>query len=488
MRVSATTQAPAATAADTLVVGVFADEDVAHDTSDGVLGALLGRGEAKRSFKHLAVTHAGDSRWIVAGLGAREAFDAERARQVAAAVLGRAKELGTTVLCWEVPQHVGAAVAAGLVEGTLLADYRFDRFKRSTADDADADEPAGIDELILSDHHDLAAVAERAAVIAAAQNAARDLQNRPANDLTPTALAVAAREVAATTPGLDVDVLGGDAIREHGMGSFAAVFQASTQEPALIVVRYTPAGTEDQAPLGLIGKAVTFDTGGLTIKTGAGMVGMKFDMSGGAAVLQAIAAIARLELPIAVLAVIGATDNVISGDAVKPGDIVRAADGTTIEINNTDAEGRLVLADCLLYARELGAGRLVDVATLTGGVVTALGSVYAGLMSNDDELAGAVRDAGDRSGELVWRLPLHQRYADGVKGVYADLTNTGRDRNAHPIMGGEFLHHFAGDTPWAHLDIAGVANDAGPGYVSGGGTGFGVRLLVELATALAADR
>jgi len=485
MRVSATTEPPAATTADTLVAGVFTDEDVAHDTSDGALGALLERGEAKRAFKHLAVVHAGGARWIVAGLGAREAFDAERARQVAAAVLGRAKELGTTTLCWEVPHHVDAAVAAGLVEGTLLADYRFDRFKRLKADE---DEPAGVDELILSDHHDLAAVAERATVIAAAQNAARDLQNRPANDLTPTALAVAAREVVASTPGLDLDVLGGDAIREHGMGSFAAVFQASTEEPALIVVRYTPPGTEDQAPLGLIGKAVTFDTGGLSIKTGPGMVGMKFDMSGGAAVLQAIAAIARLGLPISVLAVIGATDNVISGDAVKPGDIVRATDGTTIEINNTDAEGRLVLADCLLYARELGADRLVDVATLTGGVVTALGSVYAGLMSNDDELAGAVLDAGGRSGELVWRLPLHERYADGVKGVYADLTNTGRDRNAHPIMGGEFLHHFAGDTPWVHLDIAGVASDAGPAYVSGGGTGFGVRLLVELATALAADR
>ena len=483
MRVTATTEPPQATGADTLVAGVFEDEDVAHDTPGGELAGLLERGEAKRSLKHLAVTHAAGSRWILAGLGPRADFGPERARQAAAAVLGRARELGTTTLCWEVPHDLDDATAAGLVEGTLLADYRFTRFKR-----APAEEPAGVGELILSAHHDLSAPAARAAVVADAQNAARELQNRPPNDLTPTALAAAAHEVAAATPVLEVEVLGGAAIRERGMGSFASVFAGSAEEPALIVLRYEPEGTDGQAPLALVGKAVTFDSGGLSIKPGAGMVGMKFDMSGGAAVLQATAAIARLGLRLPVIAVIGATDNVIAGNATRPGDIVRASDGTTIEVNNTDAEGRLVLADCLLHARELGAGRIVDVATLTGGVVTALGSVYAGLMSNDDDLATAVSAAGDRSGELVWRLPLHERYADAVKGVYADLTNTGRDRNAHPIMGGEFLHHFAGDVPWAHLDIAGVASDAGPAYSSSGGTGFGVRLLVELATALAADR
>ncbi len=208
---------------------------------------------------------------------------------------------------------------------------------------------------------------------------------------------------------------------------------------------------------------------------------MKFDMSGGAAVLQAAGAIARLGLAVPFVAVIGATDNMVSSRSVKPGDIVTAMDGTTIEVNNTDAEGRLVLADCLLHARDLGAERLVDLATLTGGVVTALGSVYAGVMSNDDAWCDAVIAAGEAAGEEAWRLPLHPLYAKAIAGDYADITNTGRDRKAHPIMGAEFLHRFAGDVPWAHLDIAGVANDNGRPYTPKGGAGWGVRLLVELA-------
>ncbi len=231
---------------------------------------------------------------------------------------------------------------------------------------------------------------------------------------------------------------------------------------------------------------MTFDSGGISIKAAAGMPDMKFDMSGGAAVIEAIGAIARLELAVHVIGVVGATENMPSGTAVKPGDIVTAMDGTTIEVNNTDAEGRMVLADCITYARELGAERIVDLATLTGGVVTALGAVYAGAFANDDAWYAAVAAAGARAGEEVWRLPLHRRYADAVKGRYADLTNTGRDRKAHPIMGAEFLHRFAGDVPWAHLDIAGVANDNDLAYTGTGGAGWGVRLLVELAQSTAA--
>jgi leucyl aminopeptidase len=210
---------------------------------------------------------------------------------------------------------------------------------------------------------------------------------------------------------------------------------------------------------------------------------MKFDMSGGAAVLEATAAVARLGLPVRLLTVVGATENLPSGHAVKPGDIVRARNGTTIEIINTDAEGRLVLADCLAWAVEQGAERLVDVATLTGAIVIALGSSHAGLMGNDDEWCDAVAAAGARAGELVWRLPLHAETAELIKGRYGDIMNAVENRKAGSITAAEFLRRFVGDVPWAHLDIAGVANELGRPYAPKDGSGFGVRLLVELARA-----
>jgi len=264
-----------------------------------------------------------------------------------------------------------------------------------------------------------------------------------------------------------------------GMGAFAAVAQGSAQEARLIRIAYAGPGA-GEAVLGLIGKAVTFDSGGLSLKPAASMAEMKFDMCGGAAVIEAIGALARLAAPVRVLGVIGATENLPGDTAVKPGDIVTAIDGTTIEVNNTDAEGRMVLADCIAYAIRAGAGRLVDIATLTGGIVVALGSVHAGLLSNDEDLAAAVTAAAERSGELVWRLPLHREYAEMVKGRYAQLTNLTERREASSITAAEFLHHFAGETPWAHLDIAGTAWNGRRPYLDKGGTGWGVRLLVDL--------
>jgi leucyl aminopeptidase len=208
---------------------------------------------------------------------------------------------------------------------------------------------------------------------------------------------------------------------------------------------------------------------------------MKFDMCGGAAVIEAIWALARLEAPVRVLGVVGATENLPGPAAVKPSDIVRAMDGTTIQVDNTDAEGRLVLADCIVYAIRAGCSRLVDIATLTGGVVAALGSAHAGLLSNDDGLAAAVERSAHATGELVWRLPLHDRYAEMVKGRYAQLTNLTERREAMAITAAEFLHHFAGSVPWAHLDIAGTAWNVPRPYYDKGGTGFGVRLLVDVA-------
>jgi leucyl aminopeptidase len=228
---------------------------------------------------------------------------------------------------------------------------------------------------------------------------------------------------------------------------------------------------------------VTFDTGGISIKPAAKMEEMKFDMGGGAAVLEAVGAIARLELPVRLVAVIGATENMPSGHATRPGDIVRALNGTTIEINNTDAEGRLVLADCLAHAVELGAERLVNLATLTGGVLIALGRTHAGVMSNDDAWCHAVEEAATASGEIVWRLPLHPETAEMIKGRYADLQNVSEARLASSVIGGEFLRKFVGDVPWVHIDIAGTAWDLGREYAKKGASGFGVRLLIELARA-----
>ncbi|MGI8904694.1 MAG: leucyl aminopeptidase family protein [Solirubrobacteraceae bacterium] len=495
MDTEATTASPLATDADTIVVGVFEGEDVAHDVPGGALAALLESGEARRAFKRLAVVHAEGRRFVLAGLGARGRFDAERARIVAALAHGRARELGARVLCWEVPHHCGEEIVAGLVQGTLLGAYRFERYKPPEAE-AEAEAEAGdgdrpdVERLLVSAHEDLSEAVRIAAIIAGAQNRARDLGNMPGNELPPGALAVyaqmlaAGREGTGGRDGLTSTVLDEEQIRERGMGAFAAVARGSLQGARLIELRYDGAGAG--APrLALVGKAVTFDSGGLSLKPAAKMEEMKFDMCGGAAVIEAITALADLRAPVNVLGVVGATENLPSGNAVKPGDIVTALDGTTIEVNNTDAEGRLVLADCLAHARRAGCAQIVDVATLTGGIVVALGSTYAGLMSNDDAWAQRVEAAGAATGELLWRLPLHEDYAELVKGRYAQLSNVTEKRDASSITAAEFLHHFAGDTPWAHLDIAGTAYGVQRPYFDKGGTGFGVRLLVELARGLA---
>jgi leucyl aminopeptidase len=476
VQVEATTGSPLDTGADTIVVGVFDGEDVAHDVPGGALSALLESGEAQRKFKRLALTHAEGARFVLIGLGARDEFDPERARVAAAVAHGRARELGTETLCWEVPHHVDDAIVEALVNGTLVHDYRFERYKPG-------EDSRQVQRLLLSAHHDVAEPVRVASILAGAQNRARDLGNTPANDLPPSALATYAEELAGRL-GLGHTVFGEGAIREEGMGAFAAVAQGSDESARLIRLDYDGGGDGELPLLALIGKAVTFDSGGISLKPAGTMHEMKFDMCGGAAVIEAIGALAELKAPVRVMGLIGATENLPSGTAVKPGDIVRALDGTTVEINNTDAEGRLVLADCISYARREGAGRLVDVATLTGGIVIALGTTYAGLMSNDEAWASEVLAAADRTGELVWRMPLHPEYADMIKGRYGQIVNTTAKRNATALTAGEFLHHFAGKVPWAHLDIAGTAYDVRrPYFADRGATGFGVRLLVDLARA-----
>ena len=482
MQVEATTAGPLDSGADTIVVGVFEGEDVAHDLPGNALATLLASGEAQREFKRLAVTHAEGTRAILIGLGDRQKFDGERARVAAAVAHRRAREMRATTMCWEIPHHVGDEVVEGLVQGTLLHAYRFDRYKKSNSEDSRERE---VQALVLSAHHDIAEPVRAATIVTAAQNRARDLGNTPPNDLPPSALADYAQELARRL-GIQATVLGETAIREAGMGAFAAVAQGSQEQAWLIRLDYNGAGESDgDAPLlALVGKAVTFDSGGISLKPAGTMHEMKFDMCGGAAVIEALGALAELKAPVRVLGLIGATENLPSGSAVKPGDIIRALDGTTVEVNNTDAEGRLVLADCISYARREGAQRLVDVATLTGGIVVALGSTYAGLMSNDDAWAERVEDAARRTGELVWRMPLHRDYVEMIKGRYGEIVNSTTKREATALTAGEFLHHFAGDVPWSHLDIAGTAWDVRrPYFADKGATGFGVRLLVDLARA-----
>jgi leucyl aminopeptidase len=476
--------------ADTIAVGVFAGSETPAGAPAEV-GELLASGEARRSHKALALTHAGGKRWLVVGLGERADFTPERARVAAAVARERARELSTKTLCWQAPTGEGE-VAAALVHGTVLADYGFESHKSGAQEGEGAEaKPKHLESLIVSGEGDLGASVEEARIVAEAANEARDLQNRPANDLTPTALGEHARKLAEEIEGLSVEVEGRAGMVGRSMGAFAAVAQGSEQEPALITLRYEGAGgaSSPRGPLlGLVGKAVTFDSGGISLKPGPKMSEMKFDMSGGAAVISAIAAIARIGLPVRIVGVVGATENLPSGRSVKPGDIVTAANGKTIEVNNTDAEGRLVLADCLCHAISLGAERVVDLATLTGAVIIALGSTYAGLLSSDEELAGQVTAAGERSGEIVWRLPLHPEYDELIKGRYGDLDNAPEGRKAGTIVGATFLSHFVGDTPWAHLDIAGSAWDLGRAYVGKGASGYGVRLLVELARAHAASK
>jgi len=476
IEVTARLGAPEDTAADTRVLGVFEGET----PDDPAARELLDAGEAKAGLRKVAVGHedgaAGRRRVIVAGLGKRDEFGHERARVAAAVAAGRARDIGARSLSWAVPDGA-EGVAEALVEGTLLALYRFDRFKSSTEDE---DEDRGrVASLELSSDADAAEAAHRGQVKAEAQNAARDLQNLPANVATPSFLADRAGELADAHEALSVEVFGREEISGMAMGAFAAVAQGSDVEPRLIVLRYEGGGSGPH--LGYVGKAVTFDTGGISIKPSAKMQEMKFDMSGGAAVIEALGAVAELRLPVRITAVVASTENMPSGHAMKPGDIVTAKNGKTIEVNNTDAEGRLVLADALAYCVEQGAERIVDLATLTGAIIVALGSTYAGLFSNEDGWCAEVEAACAATGELGWRLPLHPEYFELTKGQYADLTNASEQRKASSIYAAEFLRQFVDDRPWVHVDIAGTAWGLGRPYVGSGASGYGVRMLVELA-------
>ena len=477
MRVSITQSEISAADAGLVAIGLFEGEELPEE-----LASAPGAADATGGFKKLsAVFPERPARVVVAGLGKREELDPERLRIVAALVAKEAGRRKESSVAWALPDGGEPdALAEGLVTGTILGAYRFDRFKSGDPDDP---EPPRLESLTLLAPESVAAAAEADRICAEAQNRARDLQSLPSNVATPSFLAARAEELAADHDALSVEVLGREEIAEKKMGGLVAVSQGSAEEPKLIVLRYSGGGSGET--LGLVGKGVTFDTGGISLKSPAGMQEMKMDMSGAAAVLETVGAVAELGLKLDLLAVIPATENMPSGTAIKPGDVITQYSGKTVEINNTDAEGRLILADALAYAIELGADRVVDIATLTGAVMLALGSTYAGLVSNDDELADTIEAVGRETGELVWRLPLHPEYKALMKGTVADLTNAAPKRKAGTITAASFLEEFVGETPWAHLDIAGTAWDVGRAYTGSDASGIGVRLLTGLARDLA---
>jgi len=401
----------------------------------------------------------------------------ERWRRYAGAALAAARRVRAPALALALPDGAGADAQQAAAEGAELARYRFAEFKKPE----DESPPSAV--TLLVDTPDAAAV-ERGRIVAAAANWARRLGDLPPNVLTPERMAEEAANMAQAR-GLRVTVLGPEAMRRETMGGLLAVAQGSTHEPRLVLAEYWGAGG-DAAPLVLVGKGITFDSGGLSLKPAANMEEMKFDMAGAAAVLAALAAVCDLGLPVNVVAVTPLAENLPSGSAFRPGDILRTFAGVTVEVVNTDAEGRLILADALAYARSrYRPAAMVDAATLTGACVVALGHAAAGLVGTDAALVEELRRAGDRSGERAWPLPLYEEYREQIRSDVADIKNSG-GRAAGALTAAAFLREFVGDTPWAHLDIAGVAwGDGKVSYLAKGATGAPTRLLIEWVRARA---
>jgi leucyl aminopeptidase len=457
----------------------------------GRLARLVDSGELRGERGEAVLLHLdgelSSPRLVAAGIGPRDTVDADALRTAGAAAVQSVDRIGGTIL-WLLDETLPVPLleqAAALVEGTILGAYSPGRWKTGDG------ERRPLERIVLGHFDDPAilAAAERAALLAERTNRARDLANMPPNELDPERLAEHAQQLAGEHEHLTAHSLGPAEIEELGMGALAAVGRGSHSEPRLIVLRYDPPKpARPDLLLGLVGKAITFDSGGLSLKQAARMEDMKGDMAGGAGTLHGIGAVAALGLPVRAIAVLAAAENLPGGDAFRPGDILRAANGKTIEIINTDAEGRLVLADALWYARREGATHVLDLATLTGAMELALGDLYAGVFANDDDWRDRVVAAGRRSGDLAWPFPLHPRYRRYVDSAYADMKNGSLLRQGSPALAAEFLHEFAGDGPWAHVDMAGpgfLERSRGDYFRVPGGTGYGVRLIGELATGLA---
>jgi leucyl aminopeptidase len=496
MRVEVQAGSPESVESDVLAAPLLAAEGLTrpvaalNDRLGGLLERLVEQGEISGKLKTAPFVHVDGelkaARLALPGIGAREAVDADALRTAAGTLAHEVRGYARTV-AWLLDDSLPLAAAEqarAIVDGTLLGSYDPGRWKSSRRSQR-------LESLVIvSDDAAVGEATRRAGIVAEWANRARDLANAPPNELTPDGLADQAAEVAAAgSPRLSVEAPDLDEIRALGMGAFSAVAQASHNPARLIVLRYDPPQPRGDVVLGLVGKAVTFDTGGISIKKPTYMEDMKGDMAGGGAVIAALGALAELECPLRVVGVVGATENAVGGGGYRPGDILTAMNGKTIEIINTDAEGRLVLADCLPYARQLGATHLVDFATLTGAMERALGDFYAGVFANDAGWRTLVVESGEASGDHAWPWPLHSRYRRYVDSDYADLKNSNVRSQGVPVLAAEFLHEFAGEGPWAHIDMAGTGFFTWPRHDylwQRGGTGYGVRLICELADRLAA--
>jgi leucyl aminopeptidase len=489
MKINAVSGNPATIETQALVTYVF-------DGDDAVSGRLAELGAASEFLRKLssskemtgkslemtyllAPTGLKAERLLVVGAGKKAKFGNFELRKLTSAALRYLKNRGVTKLVFLAREgNVDAAAAEAITEGLLLGDFEGDKYKTEGKKDTVVESAglAGFDEKAAQTG------ISRGTIISEGQNFARTLANEPSNLMTPTVLADRAAEMARAA-GLDVDVLDEKRIREMKMGALLSVAQGSVEPPRMIVITYTPSNLQTDAPvLGLVGKAVTFDTGGISIKPANDMDKMKFDMSGGAAMIGAMKALAQLKPAIKVIAVVPATENMPGGKAQKPGDVQTSMSGKTIEVLNTDAEGRLILSDAVTYAQKLGCTHMVDAATLTGAIVVALAGVNSGVFGTNQEFTDRVLKSAKAAGEKMWPMPMDDEYREMIKGTIADVQNISNSKGGGAITGAMFIREFTNDLPWVHLDIAGTAwlDDAKP-WMAKGATGVAVRTLVDLA-------
>jgi len=471
--------------ADDPIQGRIAELD---QLTGGLLKKLASTGELTGKTLELTLIHAPAglkaARLLLVGAGKRDQFNVAALRKVAGVGLRSLKSKGVKSFAFlaggALPPEDGSQA---IVEGLITANFETDKYKTDKKEKK-------IDSVLLVGFPDgaLSEVRkgmERGRVIADAQNFTRDLVNEPSNKLTPRVLAERA-EAMAKEAGLAVDILDEKKIADLKMGALLSVAQGSVEPPRMIVVTYTPANVKPGAPvIGLVGKAVTFDTGGVSIKPADGMEKMKYDMAGGATMLGVMRALAALKPNVKVIGVVPATENVVDGRAQKPGDIQTAMSGKTIEVLNTDAEGRLILADAIHYAKQLGVTHIVDAATLTGAIVVALANINVGVFGSDQPWTDKLLASAKATGEKMWQLPMDDEYREFIKGSFADIQNIGSGKGGGSITGAWFIREFAGDTPWIHLDIAGTAwNDDAKPWLAKGPTGVALRTLVHLVQSL----
>ena len=456
-----------------------------NQAGNGLLRNLAKSGELTGKTLEMTLIHAPAglkaARLLLVGAGKREQFSSATLRKIAGATLRYLKARSVKQFAFLVRETAPAEDSAQtLAEGSLAANFEADKYK------TDKKNGKSIDTVLLAGYSD----AERAAaekglargrVIAESQNWARDLINEPSNKLTPRILGEKA-EAMAKQAGLAVEILDEKKIADLKMGALLSVAQGGPEPPRVMVVTYTPTNPKPGAPvIGLIGKAVTFDTGGISIKPADGMEKMKYDMAGGATMLGVMRALATLKPNVKVICVVPSTENMPGGTAQKPGDIQTAMSGKTIEVLNTDAEGRLILADGIHYAKQLGATHLIDAATLTGAIVVALANVNAGVFGSDQAFTDKLLASSKVAGEKMWQMPVDDDYREFIKGTVADIQNIGSGKGGGAITGAMFIKEFTGDSPWIHLDIAGTAwNDDAKPWLAKGPTGVALRTLVHL--------